>query len=100
MKTPWSERAARTMQPLPLASPGNSAANRIPAAPSLVVSGLNLSAIRVTEQRGSASAMQTAVETPTTPAPTTATLTVFICNRESGGGGSDKAFKWNSCFTL
>lgn len=59
-----------------------------PAAPSLVVSGLNFSARRVTEHRGRASAMQTAVENPTTPPPTTATLTLFIMDRcvsETGG---------------
>lgn len=47
-----------------------------------MVSGLNWSASRVTEQNGRASAMQTAVEKPITPAPTTATLTLFILELE------------------
>lgn len=64
------------------AAPGNLAANRIPAAPSLVVSGLKLSASRVTEHHGSASATHTAVERPTTPAPTTATRTPFLILQE------------------
>ena len=58
--------------------PGYWAANKIPAATSLVVLGENLSARRVTEQKGRASATQTAVESPTTPAPTTTTFTLFI----------------------
>ena len=58
--------------------PGKVVENRIPAAPSLVVSGLNVSASKVTEQRGRDSATHTAVENPTTPAPTTTTLTPDI----------------------
>lgn len=44
-----------------------------PAAPSLVVFGVNLSAIIVTLTVGSLSRMHTAVESPMIPAPTTAT---------------------------
>lgn len=68
--------------------PGNSAAKRIPAAPSLVVFGLNVSARTVTEQKGRASAMQTAVERPITPAPTTTILTLFILDRPASPTGS------------
>lgn len=65
--------------------PGNQLVNKIPAAPSLVVSGLNFSDNTVTEQKGRASAMHTAVERPTTPAPTTATLTLVIADRTKPG---------------
>ena len=48
-----------------------------PAAPSLVVSGVNLSAITVTLTVGSLSRMHTAEESPIMPPPTTATDAMF-----------------------
>lgn len=72
------------------AAPGNLAAYRIPAAPSLVVSGLKRSASRVTEHKGRASATHTAVERPTTPAPTTATRTPFFILQEGESRRRDR----------
>ena len=55
-----------------------------PAAPSVHVSGENLSAITVTRTFGSLCKMQTAVESPQTPAPTTATAAaIFVVNYSS-----------------
>ena len=52
-----------------------------PAAPSVHVSGENLSAITVTRTVGSLCRMQTAIESPQTPAPTTATeAAIFVGN--------------------
>lgn len=53
------------------------------------MSGLKVSAIRVTVQKGRASAMQTAVEKPITPAPTTTTLMLFILDGARAGGEED-----------
>lgn len=57
-----------------------------PAAPSLVVFGVNLSAIKVTFTLGSLSKIQTAEERPIIPPPTTATdaMTFLLSNHKPG----------------
>lgn len=54
-------------------SPGYTWGISMPGATSLVVSGLNLSEMTVMEHRGTNLEMHRAVESPITPAPTTAT---------------------------
>jgi hypothetical protein len=54
--------------------------DHIPAAPSLVLSGENFSAIIVKSKDGSASCKQIALETPMIPAPIIATFFLLNCD--------------------
>lgn len=74
-KGAWCEISVLQIHPL---SPGYVGGMSIPAATLLVVSGVNLSEMTVTEHRGTSWEMQVAVDSPITPAPTTAIRTVSM----------------------